>query len=48
LCHESCEENGGAFVIGGGRIARVAFAPGRAVAVAEHTPEAYRGALAGA
>jgi NAD(P)-dependent dehydrogenase (short-subunit alcohol dehydrogenase family) len=46
LCHESCLENGGVFVIGGGRVARVHLAPGRAVRVGENTPEAYRGALA--
>jgi NAD(P)-dependent dehydrogenase (short-subunit alcohol dehydrogenase family) len=45
LCHEQCTENGAAFTIGGQRIARVGFAPGRAVRVAEDTPEAYRDAL---
>jgi NAD(P)-dependent dehydrogenase (short-subunit alcohol dehydrogenase family) len=45
LCHEACQANGAAFVIGGGRIARVVFAPHRLIAVAENTPEAYRDVL---
>ena len=46
LCHESCTENGAAFVIGGGRIARVDFGPGPGARVGTHTPEAYRDLLA--
>jgi NAD(P)-dependent dehydrogenase (short-subunit alcohol dehydrogenase family) len=45
LCHEQCEENGQAFVIGGGRVARVTFEAGESKRVHESTPEAYRDAL---
>jgi NAD(P)-dependent dehydrogenase (short-subunit alcohol dehydrogenase family) len=45
LCHEDCAETGGAFVIGGGRVARVALATGPDLDVAAPTPEAYRDAL---
>jgi NAD(P)-dependent dehydrogenase (short-subunit alcohol dehydrogenase family) len=47
LCHETCQETGAAFSIGGGRIARVRFAPGPSTLVTEATPEAYRDALGG-
>ncbi len=47
LCHETCQENGAAFSIGDGRIARVRFAPGPSTVVRETTPEAYRDALGG-
>lgn len=46
LCHDSCHENGQAFVIGGGHIGRVTFEAGPNLEVAEQTPEAYRDALA--
>lgn len=46
LCHDQCDENGQAFVIGGGRIARVTFDSGPTLDVVEKTPEAYRDALA--
>ena len=47
LCHETCQETGAAFSIGGGRIARIRFASGPSTVVSEPTPEAYRDALAG-
>jgi NAD(P)-dependent dehydrogenase (short-subunit alcohol dehydrogenase family) len=46
LCHETCVENGAAFTTGGDRIARVRFESGPAIRVLDHTPEAYRDALA--
>ncbi|HQV57064.1 MAG TPA: SDR family NAD(P)-dependent oxidoreductase [Ilumatobacteraceae bacterium] len=45
LCHETCIENGSAFSIGGGRIARVRLTQGTWVDVDGTTPEAYRDAL---
>jgi NAD(P)-dependent dehydrogenase (short-subunit alcohol dehydrogenase family) len=45
LCHEACQENGAAFVVGGGRVARVTFAPGLSHDVIDQTPEAYRDAI---
>jgi NAD(P)-dependent dehydrogenase (short-subunit alcohol dehydrogenase family) len=46
LCHETCTENGGAFVVGGGRMARVALRAERSVTAESSTPEAYRELLA--
>jgi NAD(P)-dependent dehydrogenase (short-subunit alcohol dehydrogenase family) len=45
LCHETCTENGGAFVTGGGRIARAVLSPGRRHECGEQTPEGYRDVL---
>ena len=45
LCHEQCTENGQAFVIGGGQVARMNFASGPHLEVVHQTPEGYRDAL---
>ena len=45
LCHEQCRETGQAFVVGGGRVARVAFGAGPAQRPAAHTVEHYRAAF---
>jgi NAD(P)-dependent dehydrogenase (short-subunit alcohol dehydrogenase family) len=46
LCHETCPENGAAFAIGGGRVARVHFDLGSSKVTRDATPEAYREVLA--